>query len=42
MLATSNVTNFFKHGYELFSSSGFGKHIQNIEDLYIVGSQHLR
>jgi hypothetical protein len=37
MLATFNVTIFLKHGYGLFSSSGFGGHIQNFEDLYIVG-----
>ncbi len=29
MLATSNVTIFFYNGYGLFSSSGFGGHVQN-------------
>ncbi len=38
MLATFSVTILLKHGYGLFSSSGFGGHVQNFEDLYIVGS----
>jgi len=33
MLAASNVTIIKKHGYGIFSSSGFGGHVQNFENL---------